>query len=111
MHQLQARAGRTAGETPPTIPEQEVPVSTLLLTLTLNKLEMATTDQPPLDPTEKDTWEKLTLWDRRVDALAPLTEKQMDSVLELRAAAETLSVPSEVSTVAPQLAVWLAECC
>lgn len=59
---------------------------------------MATTDQPPLEPTEKDTWEKLTLWDRRVDALAPLTEKQMDSVLELRAAAETLSVPSEVSS-------------
>lgn len=57
---------------------------------------MASTDQPPLDPNEKDTWEKLTLWDRRVDALAPLTEKQMDSVLELRAAAETLSVPSEV---------------
>ncbi|XP_075895796.1 conserved oligomeric Golgi complex subunit 3 [Nelusetta ayraudi] len=57
---------------------------------------MASTDQPPLDPTEKDTWEKLTLWDRRVDALAPLTEKQMDSVLELRAAAEILSVPSEL---------------
>lgn len=69
---------------------------TLLLTLTLNKSVMASTDQPPLDPTEKDTWEKLSLWDRRADALAPLTEKQMDSVLELRAAAETLSVPSEV---------------
>lgn len=59
---------------------------------------MATTDQPPLDPTEKDTWEKLTQWDRRVDALAPLTEKQMDSILELREAAETLGVPSEVSS-------------
>lgn len=58
---------------------------------------MATTDQPPLDSSEKDTWEKLTLWDRRVDALAPLTETQMDSVLELRAAAETLGVPPEVS--------------
>lgn len=75
---------------------RKLPYPTLLLTLTLNKLEMASTDQPPLDLTEKDTWEKLTLWDRRVDALAPLTEKQMDSVLELRAAAEILSVPSEV---------------
>lgn len=75
---------------------RKLPYSTLQLTLSLNKLEMASTDQPPLDPTEKDTWEKLTLWDRRVDALAPLTEKQMDSVLELRAAAEILSVPSEV---------------
>lgn len=76
---------------------RKLPYSTLLLTLTLNKLEMATTDQPLLDSTEKDTWEKLTLWDRRVDALAPLTEKQMDSVLELRAAAETQSIPPEVS--------------
>lgn len=75
---------------------RKLPYSTLQLTLSLNKLEMASTDQPPLDPNEKDTWEKLTLWDRRVDALAPLTEKQMDSVLELRAAAEILSVPSEV---------------
>uniref|UniRef100_A0A671TMB8 Conserved oligomeric Golgi complex subunit 3 n=1 Tax=Sparus aurata TaxID=8175 RepID=A0A671TMB8_SPAAU len=48
------------------------------------------------DPTDKETWDKLSLWDRRTDAMAPLTEKQMDSVLELRAAAETLSVPSEL---------------
>lgn len=57
---------------------------------------MAFTDQTLQDPTDKETWDKLSLWDRRTDAMAPLTEKQMDSVLELRAAAETLSVPSEV---------------
>lgn len=57
---------------------------------------MAFTDQSFQDPTDKETWDKLSLWDRRTDAMAPLTEKQMDSVLELRAAAETLSVPSEV---------------
>uniref|UniRef100_A0A671TMP9 Conserved oligomeric Golgi complex subunit 3 n=1 Tax=Sparus aurata TaxID=8175 RepID=A0A671TMP9_SPAAU len=57
---------------------------------------MAFTDQTLQDPTDKETWDKLSLWDRRTDAMAPLTEKQMDSVLELRAAAETLSVPSEL---------------
>ncbi|CAG05904.1 unnamed protein product, partial [Tetraodon nigroviridis] len=45
---------------------------------------------------DKDTWEKLSLWDHCTDALAPLTEKQMDSVLELRSAAETVSIPSEL---------------
>uniref|UniRef100_A0A8C2ZWC6 Conserved oligomeric Golgi complex subunit 3 n=1 Tax=Cyclopterus lumpus TaxID=8103 RepID=A0A8C2ZWC6_CYCLU len=44
----------------------------------------------------KKTREKLSFWDRRTDAMAPLTEKQMDAVLEIRAAAETLSVPSEL---------------
>uniref|UniRef100_A0A8C4INW8 Conserved oligomeric Golgi complex subunit 3 n=1 Tax=Dicentrarchus labrax TaxID=13489 RepID=A0A8C4INW8_DICLA len=57
---------------------------------------MAFTDQSLLDLTDKETREKLSLWDRRTDAMAPLTEKQMDSVLELRAAAETLSVPAEL---------------
>ncbi|KAK5920889.1 hypothetical protein CgunFtcFv8_024642 [Champsocephalus gunnari] len=57
---------------------------------------MASTDQSLLDLTEKDTREKLSLWDRRTDAMAPLTEKQMDAVLEIRAAAETLSVPAEL---------------
>lgn len=72
----------------------------------LHKMTMAATDQSPLDPTDKDTWEKLSRWDRRTDAMAPLTEKQMDSVLELRAAAETLCVPSEVRwvSIASQLA-------
>lgn len=68
----------------------------LLLTLMLYKLTMASIEQSLLDLTDKDTWEKLSLWDRRTDAMAPLTEKQMDSVLELRAASETLCVPSEV---------------
>uniref|UniRef100_A0A3Q2CU20 Conserved oligomeric Golgi complex subunit 3 n=1 Tax=Cyprinodon variegatus TaxID=28743 RepID=A0A3Q2CU20_CYPVA len=57
---------------------------------------MASTDLSLLDLTDKETREKLSLWDRRIDATAPLTEKQMDSVLEIRAAAETLSVPSEL---------------
>uniref|UniRef100_A0A4W6CNE8 Conserved oligomeric Golgi complex subunit 3 n=1 Tax=Lates calcarifer TaxID=8187 RepID=A0A4W6CNE8_LATCA len=57
---------------------------------------MASTDQSLLDLTDKEIREKLSLWDRRTDAMAPLTEKQMDSVLDIRAAAETLSVPSEL---------------
>ncbi|TKS67146.1 Conserved oligomeric [Collichthys lucidus] len=57
---------------------------------------MSFTDQSLLDLTEKETREKLSLWDRRTDATAPLTERQMDSVLELRAVAETLAVPSEL---------------
>ncbi|KAF7667655.1 hypothetical protein LDENG_00052110 [Lucifuga dentata] len=57
---------------------------------------MACTDQSLLDPTDKETREKLSLWDRRTDAMAPLTEKQTDSVLEIRAASETLSIPSEL---------------
>lgn len=60
------------------------------------ELAMASAELCHLDQTDKDTWEKLSLWDRRTDALAPLTETQMDSVLELRAAAETVSIPSEV---------------
>uniref|UniRef100_A0A669BZ12 Conserved oligomeric Golgi complex subunit 3 n=1 Tax=Oreochromis niloticus TaxID=8128 RepID=A0A669BZ12_ORENI len=70
--------------------------SALLLTLVLSNLTMASTDQSLLDLTDKETREKLSLWDRRTDATAPLTEKQMDSVLEIRAAAEKLSVPSEL---------------
>uniref|UniRef100_A0A3P9HTV1 Conserved oligomeric Golgi complex subunit 3 n=1 Tax=Oryzias latipes TaxID=8090 RepID=A0A3P9HTV1_ORYLA len=57
---------------------------------------MASTDQSLLDLTDKETREKLSLWDRRTDPTAPLTEKQMDSVLEIRTAAETLPVPSEL---------------
>lgn len=68
----------------------------LLLTLVLYKVTMASTDQSLLDITDKETREKLSLWDRRTDAMAPLTEKQMDAVLEIRAATETLSIPSEV---------------
>uniref|UniRef100_A0A8C8DRW9 Conserved oligomeric Golgi complex subunit 3 n=1 Tax=Oryzias sinensis TaxID=183150 RepID=A0A8C8DRW9_9TELE len=57
---------------------------------------MASTDQSLLDLTDKETREKLSLWDRRTDPTAPLTEKQMDSVLEIRTAAEIPSVPSEL---------------
>lgn len=63
---------------------------------------MAFTDQSLLDLTDKETREKLSLWDRRTDAMAPLTEKQTDSVLEIRAAAETLPIPAEVSSYSSQ---------
>ncbi|XP_077436010.1 conserved oligomeric Golgi complex subunit 3 isoform X2 [Vanacampus margaritifer] len=58
---------------------------------------MASTEQQSLlDLTDKETREKLSLWDRRPDAMAPLTGKQTDSVLEIRTAAETLAIPSEL---------------
>ncbi|XP_030642854.1 conserved oligomeric Golgi complex subunit 3 isoform X2 [Chanos chanos] len=57
---------------------------------------MASQDQSLLDLTDKETREKLSLWDRPPDPLAPLTEKQTDSILEIRAAAETLPIPAEL---------------
>uniref|UniRef100_A0A8I3W1I3 Conserved oligomeric Golgi complex subunit 3 n=1 Tax=Callithrix jacchus TaxID=9483 RepID=A0A8I3W1I3_CALJA len=45
---------------------------------------------------ERDAREKLALWDRRADTTAPLTDRQTDSVLELKAAAENLPVPAEL---------------
>lgn len=45
---------------------------------------------------ERDAREKLSLWDRRPDSIAPLTDRQTDSVLELKAAVENLPVPAEV---------------
>uniref|UniRef100_A0A3Q3S8G9 Conserved oligomeric Golgi complex subunit 3 n=1 Tax=Mastacembelus armatus TaxID=205130 RepID=A0A3Q3S8G9_9TELE len=62
----------------------------------VSTLTMASTDVSLPELTDKETREKLSLWDRRTDAMAPLTEKQMDSVLEIRTAAETLSLPSEL---------------
>uniref|UniRef100_A0A3B3R7D3 Conserved oligomeric Golgi complex subunit 3 n=1 Tax=Paramormyrops kingsleyae TaxID=1676925 RepID=A0A3B3R7D3_9TELE len=59
-------------------------------------LMMAAVDQSPSDLTDKETREKLSLWDRRTDPMAPLTEKQTDSIMEIRAAAETLPIPSEL---------------
>lgn len=51
----------------------------------------------PAEPAaERDSREKLALWDRRPDTKAPLTDRQTDSVLELKAAAENLPVPAEV---------------
>lgn len=49
-----------------------------------------------LDLTDKDTREKLSFWDRRVDPMAPLTDRQTDSILELRAAAEETLLPAEL---------------
>lgn len=46
---------------------------------------------------ERDPAERLALWDPRPDTTAPLTDRQTDSVLELKAAAENLPVPAEVS--------------
>ncbi|XP_061698411.1 conserved oligomeric Golgi complex subunit 3 [Syngnathoides biaculeatus] len=58
---------------------------------------MASTEQQSLlDLTDKETREKLSQWDRRPDAMAPLTGKQTDSVLEIRSAAETLAIPAEL---------------
>ncbi|MBN3277693.1 COG3 protein, partial [Polyodon spathula] len=57
---------------------------------------MATVDSSQLDLNEKGTREKLSLWDRRSDALAPLTERQTDSILEIQAAAENLPIPTEL---------------
>lgn len=50
----------------------------------------------PESATERDAREKLSLWDRRPDSMAPLTDRQTDSVLELKAAVEDLPVPAEV---------------
>uniref|UniRef100_A0A8C5FPT0 Conserved oligomeric Golgi complex subunit 3 n=1 Tax=Gadus morhua TaxID=8049 RepID=A0A8C5FPT0_GADMO len=57
---------------------------------------MASTDPSLLDITDKDVREKLSLWDRRGEPTAPLTDAQSDSVAEVRAAAEILPVPSEL---------------
>lgn len=51
---------------------------------------------PPEAAAERDSWERLAFWDRRPDTTAPLTDRQTDSVLELKAAAENLPVPTEV---------------
>lgn len=45
---------------------------------------------------QRDARERLAFWDRRPDTTAPLTDRQTDSVLELKAAAENLPVPAEV---------------
>lgn len=69
-------------------------------TMTLNVdvgSKMASTEQSHPELAEKETREKLALWDRSSEPTAPLTDKQTDSVLEIRSAAETLPVPAEVS--------------
>ncbi|XP_061082338.1 conserved oligomeric Golgi complex subunit 3 [Conger conger] len=57
---------------------------------------MAAVDQSLLDLTDKETREKLSLWDHRSDATAPLTERQSDSILDIRTAAESIPVPAEL---------------
>lgn len=59
--------------------------------------KMAFTEQSLPELADKETREKLALWDRSSEPMAPLTDKQMDSVLEIRSAAETLPIPAEVS--------------
>ncbi|XDV29858.1 hypothetical protein PO909_032892 [Leuciscus waleckii] len=56
----------------------------------------SSTEQSLLDITDKETREKLSHWDRRADPMAPLTDKQTDSVLEIRAAAEETLLPAEL---------------
>ncbi|XP_058540974.1 conserved oligomeric Golgi complex subunit 3 isoform X2 [Neofelis nebulosa] len=51
---------------------------------------------PPEAAAERDAREKLAFWDRRPDTTAPLTDRQTDSVLELKAAVENLPVPAEL---------------
>ncbi|MCI4377991.1 hypothetical protein PGIGA_G00209910 [Pangasianodon gigas] len=58
--------------------------------------KMASTEQCLPELADKETREKLALWDRSSEPTAPLTEKQTDSVLEIRSAAETLPVPAEL---------------
>ncbi|KAM4701667.1 conserved oligomeric Golgi complex subunit 3 isoform 2-T2 [Discoglossus pictus] len=45
---------------------------------------------------ELEARERLAMWDRRPEPLAPLTDRQTDSVLEMKAAAENLPVPAEL---------------
>uniref|UniRef100_A0A8C2BKL7 Conserved oligomeric Golgi complex subunit 3 n=1 Tax=Cyprinus carpio TaxID=7962 RepID=A0A8C2BKL7_CYPCA len=46
--------------------------------------------------TDKESREKVSHWDRRADPTAPLTDKQTESILELRAAAEVSLLPAEL---------------
>uniref|UniRef100_A0AAY5EQM3 Conserved oligomeric Golgi complex subunit 3 n=1 Tax=Electrophorus electricus TaxID=8005 RepID=A0AAY5EQM3_ELEEL len=57
---------------------------------------MASVDQSLLDLTDKETRDRLFLWERCTEPTAPLTEKQTDSVLELRSAAETVALPADL---------------
>ncbi|XP_032646272.1 conserved oligomeric Golgi complex subunit 3 isoform X2 [Chelonoidis abingdonii] len=52
--------------------------------------------EPPPELGDREIRDKLGLWDRRPRPLAPLTDRQTDSVLELKAAAENPPVPAEL---------------
>uniref|UniRef100_A0A673H9A5 Conserved oligomeric Golgi complex subunit 3 C-terminal domain-containing protein n=1 Tax=Sinocyclocheilus rhinocerous TaxID=307959 RepID=A0A673H9A5_9TELE len=56
----------------------------------------SSTEQSLLELTDKETREKVSHWDRRADPMAPLTDKQTESVLEIRAAAEVALLPAEL---------------
>uniref|UniRef100_A0A8C2U8J1 Conserved oligomeric Golgi complex subunit 3 n=1 Tax=Coturnix japonica TaxID=93934 RepID=A0A8C2U8J1_COTJA len=51
---------------------------------------------PALEPAGRESRDRLSLWDRRPHPAAPLSDRQTDSVLELKAAAENLPVPPEL---------------
>ncbi|OXB57970.1 hypothetical protein ASZ78_004292 [Callipepla squamata] len=51
---------------------------------------------PALEPAGREQRDRLSLWDRRPHPAAPLSDRQTDSVLELKAAAENLPVPPEL---------------
>ncbi|KAK4831390.1 hypothetical protein QYF61_017521, partial [Mycteria americana] len=53
-------------------------------------------EPPPAEPAGREVRDRLSLWDRRPQPAAPLSDRQTDSVLELKAAAENLPVPPEV---------------
>lgn len=57
--------------------------------------------EPPPELGDREIRDKLGLWDRRPRPTAPLTDRQTDSVLELKAAAENPPVPAEVSGEGP----------
>uniref|UniRef100_A0A8D0FWQ7 Uncharacterized protein n=1 Tax=Strix occidentalis caurina TaxID=311401 RepID=A0A8D0FWQ7_STROC len=53
-------------------------------------------EPPPAEPAGREVRDRLSLWDRRPQPAAPLSDRQTDSVLELKAAAENLPVPPEL---------------
>lgn len=67
----------------------------------------SSTEQSLSELNEKETREKLSHWDIRTEPMAPLTDKQTDSILEIRAAAEESPIPPEVSEVSCSLAAEL----
>uniref|UniRef100_A0A663FFP9 Component of oligomeric golgi complex 3 n=1 Tax=Aquila chrysaetos chrysaetos TaxID=223781 RepID=A0A663FFP9_AQUCH len=53
-------------------------------------------EPPASEPSGREVRDRLCLWDRRPRPAAPLSDRQTDSVLELKAAAENLPVPAEL---------------
>ncbi|KAM6418894.1 conserved oligomeric Golgi complex subunit 3 isoform 2-T2 [Pluvialis apricaria] len=53
-------------------------------------------EPPPVEPAGREVRDRLSLWDRRPQPAAPLSDRQTDSVLEMKAAAENLPVPPEL---------------